>query len=141
MIEIKTRVWTFQPFWTYLEPVRTLFFSFCLAVYSLALVQPFLPQIAFYAQEDRLAELFCINPPDSGCNGQCYLMAQIRDQGPNQSTPLEAPQPIRSLAPHMLEADMAQPESPELFSRVWPPAAFASGESPVMAIEPPPPRV
>lgn len=106
--------------------------------YALALFQPFLPHVAFYVQRDALAELFCVNPQTS-CNGSCYLMSKVRENGPD-SRPLTEPRPVRSLAPHhVLAADPALTETPEL--PVTPPALVcALPDAPWRGLDPPPPR-
>jgi hypothetical protein len=61
--------------------MRSAAIGFAILAYALALVQPFLPHVAFYVQRDALAELFCVNPQTS-CNGSCYLMSKVRENGP-----------------------------------------------------------
>jgi hypothetical protein len=113
--------------------------GFAILAYALALVQPFLPHVAFYVQRDALAELFCVNPQTS-CNGSCYLMSKVRENGP-ESRPLTEPKPVRSLAPHLLEADPAPAVTTDPRPLAYPRLVIPLPDSPWRGLDLPPPRL
>ncbi len=119
--------------------MRSAAIGFAILAYALALVQPFLPHVAFYVQRDALAELFCVNPQTS-CNGSCYLMSKVRENGP-ESRPLTEPKPVRSLAPHLLEAVPAPAVLAAPRPTAHPPLITPLPDSPWRGPDSPPPRL
>lgn len=51
-------------------------------LYLVAMYRPVAPVIEYLVNQDRIAELFCVNKdkPEMHCNGQCYLMKILKEQ-------------------------------------------------------------
>jgi len=119
--------------------MRGLAIGMLVVAYSLAIVQPFLPFVAFQVQRDALADLFCINKEVPSCHGTCYLMSQVR-QAPQQTDPATGLNTVRSLAPHVLE-EAAPSEEAQQEQLTYPAFQEPMLTSEDMFPETPPPRV
>ena len=115
-----------------------------LALFSSALVRPVLSYVEYWANQDFIADVLCINKdkPQMQCNGQCHLSAQLEkatdsEESDAQNTP--STRSIAELFPVTLDSSTALvPRSATL--QLFPGYTIAPSERAVRVLTPPPER-
>lgn len=82
-----------------------------LALYIVGMLRPVLPYIDYALNKDHIATTHCINQdkPELKCNGQCYLMQQLKAMSAEQDAdyPAEVPPALsveEVLAAHLVNS-------------------------------------